>query len=579
MTVIDQNANAFFTQLEVGTPTAPGNSTFFGYVNAVGPYYLDGVVIVDVNRNAIFNSYAIQNPDINQLVIDQDGNANFASLVLGSTTVPGNATVYGVVNAVGPYEVSGTIVIDPEMNASFASLTVAGVPIVGGDQSGHFANVYIDGGYLWMDGVATINPSRGTLFSNLAIGDTTANKVVIDSAYNANFASLTFNGAGSFSMTPTAVGAMLWTNLGTNGAFNINIQPSGVSITSSIRFRNSSDSSNGAQLIASVIGATAALQVNAFGTNPTPITTLNIGEDGSGAGSLTAINFTFHGVAKASLSKTGVFTAASFQINGNATVVIDSGLNATFASLNIQATQVIDPSLNASFNSLKIEGTTVIDPGLNAHFYTLTSDNWLSAQGTGGNGGLQIGSVRSIDAANNANFASLVLGSPTTPGNAVVYGVMNAVGPYEVSGTPVIDTGRNASFQSLALATALPTTAGGTGQPFADQVALAKGLAHPKNRFNVTTARAIATVYQNTTGFPMFVSITMYGAVSTYTAVSGMTSASNPPSDGQTVVMSWSVAAPDVLYQSISFHVMPGDFYQAFLNWGSATLFLWYETY
>lgn len=87
---------------------------------------------------------------------------------------------------------------------------------------------------------------------------------------------------------------------------------------------------------------------------------------------------------------------------------------------------------------------------------------------------------------------------------------------------------------------------------------------------NVTSSRALATVYQNTTGKPMFVSVSVSrgstGTVSVYTD-------SNTPPTTQILATSDSSGWNSSVY----FYVVPGNYYKVVTD-SSASLIFWYES-
>ena len=90
----------------------------------------------------------------------------------------------------------------------------------------------------------------------------------------------------------------------------------------------------------------------------------------------------------------------------------------------------------------------------------------------------------------------------------------------------------------------------------------------------VTGSRALGTVYQNNTGKPMFVAITI--SMTANSNIMAQTDASNPPSTGVGWVAYSGTGQSEHL---LTFWVLPGNFYRTFTNAGAPTLTAWTEWY
>ena len=92
----------------------------------------------------------------------------------------------------------------------------------------------------------------------------------------------------------------------------------------------------------------------------------------------------------------------------------------------------------------------------------------------------------------------------------------------------------------------------------------------PKTQNNVTASRALGTVYQNTTGKPMFVSVICYITANYSTATAYTDSNSSP----NTIVSD--IQPYGTLVSSMFFIVLPGNYYKVA---GTMTLKNWIEWY
>ena len=107
-------------------------------------------------------------------------------------------------------------------------------------------------------------------------------------------------------------------------------------------------------------------------------------------------------------------------------------------------------------------------------------------------------------------------------------------------------------------------------------VATLKAVTHyfgPTTQSDITSSRALGTVYQNTTGKAMFVNVvtTPSGA----TNVTAYTDASNPP----TTVVFTQIGAGTGYVQTAHFVVLPNNYYKVAWSAGSPTLQKWIEWY
>ena len=91
---------------------------------------------------------------------------------------------------------------------------------------------------------------------------------------------------------------------------------------------------------------------------------------------------------------------------------------------------------------------------------------------------------------------------------------------------------------------------------------------------NVTSSRALGSVYQNTTGRPMFVSVSAHTSNVTDANLIAQTDSSNPPT---TYVAYASVGAYNNIDAQIFFIVLPGNYYTVTINIGTPALSLWFE--
>lgn len=96
----------------------------------------------------------------------------------------------------------------------------------------------------------------------------------------------------------------------------------------------------------------------------------------------------------------------------------------------------------------------------------------------------------------------------------------------------------------------------------------------PTTQYNGYNSRVIGTVYQNTTGAPMFVNVSLYSdATTTFTAY---TDNSNPP--WTTVNSIYSQAGVNGSI-TLSFWVLPGSYYRVVVSNGTPRFFSWTEWY
>lgn len=102
----------------------------------------------------------------------------------------------------------------------------------------------------------------------------------------------------------------------------------------------------------------------------------------------------------------------------------------------------------------------------------------------------------------------------------------------------------------------------------------ASALLNPTVQNDVTSSRAYGSVYQNTTGKPMFVSVR--GRNNTVGAgMLGYTDGSNPPTTA-----TFMISTPNTNYSTtITLWVLPGNYYKAVAASGTPTLDMWTEWY
>lgn len=98
--------------------------------------------------------------------------------------------------------------------------------------------------------------------------------------------------------------------------------------------------------------------------------------------------------------------------------------------------------------------------------------------------------------------------------------------------------------------------------------------AGPTHQNNVTGSRVLNTVYQNTTGLPMWVYVTGNGGSGAAISLEGLTDSSNPP----TTDVGYVYGAVNNSNAQISFLVLPGNYYKV-LTGLSSTLTVWIEYY
>lgn len=108
-------------------------------------------------------------------------------------------------------------------------------------------------------------------------------------------------------------------------------------------------------------------------------------------------------------------------------------------------------------------------------------------------------------------------------------------------------------------------------------VAITGGYAGPTNQSVVSGARSLGTSYHNTTGKPMWVSVSLYASGGTGSWVAyGQTDASNPP---VTAVTFYDATALGIASVSLSttFVVLPNNYYGVFVSSGSPAIQIWTE--
>ncbi len=137
-----------------------------------------------------------------------------------------------------------------------------------------------------------------------------------------------------------------------------------------------------------------------------------------------------------------------------------------------------------------------------------------------------------------------------------------------------VDTDNTAPTNSVKIATV--TTDGSAITVVTDTRITFNTLTHDGSRHSmtqnvVTGSRAIGTVYQNTTGKPMFVVVTAHSSSTTnFTAYSD---GSNPP----TTVVATTMASTAGWGEHVGFWVMPNNYYKVAFT--SGTLDTWTEWY
>lgn len=89
---------------------------------------------------------------------------------------------------------------------------------------------------------------------------------------------------------------------------------------------------------------------------------------------------------------------------------------------------------------------------------------------------------------------------------------------------------------------------------------------------DVTSSRALGTIYQNTTGKPMFVSVSAYSSAATI-YYAEIDSSATPTTRVLRVDTSVN------LYAAIFFVVLPNDYYKVDFSTGAKTLGYWFEWY
>jgi hypothetical protein len=90
---------------------------------------------------------------------------------------------------------------------------------------------------------------------------------------------------------------------------------------------------------------------------------------------------------------------------------------------------------------------------------------------------------------------------------------------------------------------------------------------------DVTASRVLGTVYKNTTGKPLFVSVSAHGSNSSTGSIVAITDANSSPSTNVAFQGIYSTANDS----QITMMVLPGNFYKVFVNVGTPSLGLWIE--
>lgn len=178
-----------------------------------------------------------------------------------------------------------------------------------------------------------------------------------------------------------------------------------------------------------------------------------------------------------------------------------------------------------------------------------------------------------ITAAGNAMFAAATqvrIGSATAPAYALdVTGDCNVAGAYRVNGTPMSSGGFTAFGIGKTPAYALDVQGDcnitGTFRVAGTPIS-GGGIT---TQTNATASRAINTVYQNTSGKPMFV--TIYASCNAGTFLQANTDSTTNPSLTVALVNNTGASSGNL---SVSFWVLPGNYYKGL---GGTTLNGWLE--
>ncbi len=90
---------------------------------------------------------------------------------------------------------------------------------------------------------------------------------------------------------------------------------------------------------------------------------------------------------------------------------------------------------------------------------------------------------------------------------------------------------------------------------------------------DVTSSRAIASIYHNTDAVPRFCCVTAHSSSAANASILAQTDASTPP----TTYVAYQCLPSATNAQSINFIVLPGNYYKVTVNVGTPGLDLWFE--